>query len=165
MCLGEVEHCRGSYARAAYLYQQSLEICRELGDKPGISNALLNAGHVDMRQGHFRQAASRFKESLTLRRQLSDTRGMIESLGAIAAVAASMGDPLMAGRLFGATETALRSTTFHLYPVDRLEYNRNLGLASANSGLSAAEWAVALSEGAALSLDEAAGAALRWLQR
>lgn len=79
----------------------------------------------------------------------------------MAAVAASMDDPSRAGRLFGATEAALRSTSFHLYPVDRLEYNRNLRLASANSGLSEAAWAVALSEGAALSLDEAAGVALQ----
>jgi len=157
--LGEVEHCRGSYSKAGYLYQQSLDICRELGDKVGISNALLGAGHVEMRQGHPRQAATRFNESLIIRRQLTDMRGIIESLAAISGVAAALHDPLMAGRLFGATEAALRSTTFHLYPVDLLEYNRNM--AAAKSRLSAAAWAVAQSEGAAMSLDEASDAALQ----
>jgi predicted ATPase/transcriptional regulator with XRE-family HTH domain len=156
--LGEVEHCRGNYDKADYLYQQSLEICRELGDKPGISNALLDAGHVDMRRGHARQAAVRFKESLAIRRQLNDTRGIIESLAALAGAAASLGEALMAGRLFGAVNISLRSTTFHLYPVDRLEYTRNR--ASAESRLSEADWASALSEGEAMSLGEAAGAAL-----
>ena len=156
--LGEVEHCRGNYDKADYLYHQSLEICRELGDKPGISNALLDAGHVDMRRGHTRQAAVRFRESLAMRRQLNDTRGIIESLAALAGAAASLGEASMAGRLFGAVEGALRSTTFHLYPVDRLEYTRNR--ASAGSRLSEADWASALSRGATMSLDEAAAAAL-----
>ncbi len=159
--LGEVEHCRGSYNKADYLYQQSLEICRELGDKPGISSALLDAGHVDIRRGHATQAAARFKESLTTRRHLGDTRGMIESLAAMAGVTASLGDLSMAGCLFGAVDAALRSTGFHLYPVDRLEYSRNLEMADANPRLSEAAWAAALSEGAAMSLDEAADAALQ----
>jgi predicted ATPase/transcriptional regulator with XRE-family HTH domain len=159
--LGEVEHCRGSYGKADYLYQQSLEICRELGDKLGISDALLDAGHVDIRQGRARQAAGRFKESLIIRRKLSDTRGTIESLAAVAGVTASLGDLSMAGRLFGAVNAALRSTGFHLYAVDRLEYDRNLGLASANSRLSEAAWTAALSEGAAMSLEQAADAAIQ----
>jgi tetratricopeptide (TPR) repeat protein len=156
--LGEVEHCRGNYDKADYLYQQSLEICRELGDKPGISNALLDTGHVDMRRGHTRQAAVRFSESLAMRRQLNDTRGIIESLAALAGAAAWLAEASMAGRLFGAVDASLRSTTFHLYPVDLLEYTRNR--ASAESGLSETEWTEALSEGGAMSLDEAAGAAL-----
>jgi predicted ATPase/transcriptional regulator with XRE-family HTH domain len=155
--LGEVEHCQGNYDRADYLYQQSLEICRELGDKVGISNALLDAGHVDMRRGNARQAALRFGESLAIRRQLNDTRGIMESLAALAGAAASLGEAPMAARLFGALEASLRSTTFHLYPVDRLEYTRNLE--SARSRLSEADWATALSRGATMSLDEAAGAA------
>ncbi len=159
--MGEVEHCRGSYNKADYLYQQSLEICRELGDKPGISNALLDMGHVDMRGGHIRQAAARFRESLTTRRQLGDTRGTIESLAAMAGAAALLGDFSMAGRLFGAVNATLRSTGFHLYPVDRVEYNRNLELASANPRLNETTWAAALSEGAAMSLDDAADVALQ----
>jgi tetratricopeptide (TPR) repeat protein len=155
--LGEVEHCRGNYDKADYLYQQSLEICRELGDKVGISNALLDAGHVDMRRGNARQAALRFSESLAIRRQLNDTRGIIESLAALAGAAASLGEASMAGRLFGAVDASLRSTTFHLYPVDRLEYTRNL--ATVASLVTEADWATARSEGAAMSLDEAAGAA------
>jgi predicted ATPase/transcriptional regulator with XRE-family HTH domain len=157
--LGEVEHCRGNYTRANYLYQQSLEICRELGDKPGISNGLLDAGHVDIRQGHPRQAAMRFSDSLTIRKQLSDTRGIIEGLAALAGAAAALAKPSVAGRLFGATNDALRTTTFHLYAVDRLEYDRNM--AAASSLLNETAWAVALSEGATMSLDEAAGAALQ----
>jgi predicted ATPase/transcriptional regulator with XRE-family HTH domain len=157
--LGEVGHCRGNYTRADYLYQQSLEICRELGDKSGMSNALLDAGYVDMRQSRPRQAAARFSESLAIRRELNDTRGTIESLAALAGAAGLLGKPSIAGRLFGATESALRSTTFHLYPVDRLEYDRTM--AAAKSRLSEAAWAVALSEGAAMSLDEAATAALQ----
>jgi predicted ATPase len=159
--MGEVEHCRGNYAKAVYLYQQSLQICRELGDKPGISSALLNLGHVDMRREHPGKAAARFRESLTIRRQLGSTRGTIESLAAIAGVAAALGDLLMAGRLFGAVHAALRSTGFRLYPIDRIEYDRNLRLASPTSRVSEAAWATALSEGAAMSLDEAAAAALQ----
>jgi predicted ATPase/transcriptional regulator with XRE-family HTH domain len=155
--LGEVEHCRGNYDKADYLYQQSLEICRELGDKVGISNALLDAGHVDMRRGNARQAAARFSEGLAIRRQQNDTRGIIESLAALAGAAASLGEGSTAGRLFGAVDAALRSTTFHLYPVDRLEYTRNLE--SARSRLSEEDWTSAFSEGAAMSLGEAAGAA------
>jgi tetratricopeptide (TPR) repeat protein len=159
MRLGEVEHCRANYTKAGYLYQQGLEICRELGDKTGISNTLLDAGYVDMRQEHPRQAAVRFNESLSIRRELNDTRGTIESLAALAGAAGLLSKPSIAAHLFGAIESALRSTTFHLYPVDRLEYDRTM--AAVKSRLSEAAWAVALSEGAAISLDEAATAALQ----
>jgi hypothetical protein len=84
-------------------------------------------------------------------------------VAALAGVAASLGEPSMAGRLFGAIEVALRSTTFHLYPVDRLEYDRNM--TAAKSKLSEAAWAVALSEGETISLDKATSAALQLNQR
>ena len=75
----------------------------------------------------------------------------------------ALGKSSMSGRLFGATEAALRSTTFHLYPVDRLEYGRNMDAISA--ALGEAAWAAALSEGAAMSLDEAAALVLQLDQR
>jgi predicted ATPase len=158
--LGEVEHCRGSYEKANYLYQQSLEICRELGDKPGMSNALLDVGHVEMRRGHTDQAVARFTESLGIRRQLGDTRGTMESLCAMAGVVAMQGDLRRSARLFGAVRSALRATGFHLYPVDRLEYERNLANAQARSGPGEAAWLAALAEGEAIPLDEAARLAL-----
>ena len=157
--LGEVEHCRGNYTKADYLYQQSLEICRELGDKPGTGSALLNRGHVDMRQGNLRQAALRFNESLMIRSGLSDTRGMIESLAAAAGLAAALDDLSAAGRLFGITGSLLRSTGFHLYAVDRLEYEQNM--AAARSKLDDKAWEGGVAEGERMSVAEAAELALQ----
>jgi hypothetical protein len=158
-----VEHCRGSFEKAAYLYQQSLEICRELGDKPGTSSALLNLGYIDLRQGSGRRAAARFRESLLIRREINDARGLIESLAASVGLALALGDAAAAGRLFCATEAALRSTHFHMYAVDRLEYERHK--AAALSRLGEGAWRAALVDVGGMSLDEAADAALKLYRR
>jgi hypothetical protein len=100
---------------------------------------------------------------MTICRQLNDTRGIIASLAALAGAAAAWGESTTASRLFGATEAALRSTRFHLYAVDHREYERNM--AAAHSRLSEGAWAIALPAGAAMSLTEAAEAALQLAQR
>jgi predicted ATPase/transcriptional regulator with XRE-family HTH domain len=157
--LGEVQYCRENYAKAAYLYQQSLEICQELGDKPGISGALLNLGYVDVRHGDLGQARARFRESLTIRRQLSDARGLIDAMAAMAGLASALGKAHLAGRLSGATEATLRTTGYRLYTADRIEYERHM--AAARSKLGEDAWLAALSEGALMSLNDAADEALR----
>jgi tetratricopeptide (TPR) repeat protein len=161
--LGELEHCRGNYSKAGYLYQQSLDVCRDLGDKAGTSSALINLGHLDLRQGNPGQASVRFRESLVLHKRLNDTRGVIESLAAWAGVAAAFGELAAASRLFGATEALLRSTNFHLYTVDLLEYERNMAAVRARLGEDA--WAAGLSEGGRMSREEAFDTALRLHQR
>jgi non-specific serine/threonine protein kinase len=75
---------------AADLAEQSLTLCRELGDPTGLAEALCAGGIITR---HFGREAALLEESVSLRRGLGDRRGLADSLYALADVAIKLGDP------------------------------------------------------------------------
>src|SRR5438105_4121141 len=86
-----------AYGRA--VYQDSLAIRRELGDRPGIAASLNNLGLVAFEQGDYPAARALYEESLAIRRELGDRRGIALSLGNLGTVAFEQGDHLAARAL------------------------------------------------------------------
>jgi Tetratricopeptide repeat len=101
------------------MYEESLSMLRELGDKWGITIVLLNLGHVAHSQGDYATARSMYKESLSMQRELGDKRGCAECLAGLGGVAAGMGQAQAqtraeghaerGARLLGATEALLEA--------------------------------------------------------
>ncbi|MBI3661211.1 tetratricopeptide repeat protein [Candidatus Acetothermia bacterium] len=83
---------QGDYTAARSLYQESLIIQRELGDKPGITASLNNLGNVAYMQGNYAEARSLYEESLAIKRELGDQRGIAISLGNLGNVAREQED-------------------------------------------------------------------------
>lgn len=83
---------QGDFARAHSLYEECLEIQRELGDKREIARTLNNLGVVAGEQGEYKLAESLFEEGLAIQRELKDRRGIARTLNNLGVIAHDRGD-------------------------------------------------------------------------
>ena len=74
------------------LYEESLALRRELGDKQGIAVGLSNLGNALQAQGNYASSRSLLEESLALRRDIGDKRGVAISLNNLGIVVLLQGD-------------------------------------------------------------------------
>jgi predicted ATPase/transcriptional regulator with XRE-family HTH domain len=157
--LGEVARCQDDDERAATLYAESLQLHQDLGNKPETPRLLHNLGYVALHRGEIAQATAYFRDSLALFQQLGMARGIAENMAGLAAVAASLGRPAGAARLWGAAEALHETEGTPVWPADRREHARYQALARAQLDL--ASWDAAWQEGRA---NPQAVAALRHLE-
>ncbi|NIU80714.1 tetratricopeptide repeat protein, partial [Candidatus Bathyarchaeota archaeon] len=61
---------KGDLYKAGEYHEKSLEVYRELGDRPGEASALNNLGLVQWSKGNLNAAAEYYEESLSIRREL-----------------------------------------------------------------------------------------------
>lgn len=73
---GLLASAQGDYMVASKLYEESLAIRRELGDKPGIAALLNNQGNLAYHQSNYAAARKLFEKSLAIRRELGDKPGI-----------------------------------------------------------------------------------------
>jgi predicted ATPase/DNA-binding SARP family transcriptional activator len=88
------------YTLAAALHEESLAICRGLGEPLGIARALGNLGLVAWDQGRYAQARSHYEEALEIFRELGDNRRIAATLHALALVTGDQGDYARARSLY-----------------------------------------------------------------
>jgi predicted ATPase/DNA-binding winged helix-turn-helix (wHTH) protein len=93
---------RGEWAAAYELYEQSLVIAREFGTPWEIGTALREIGLAECDEGRCDIALQHLAEAMTILHGLGDRPGVIESLEALAGVAAATAAPRRAARLWGA---------------------------------------------------------------
>src|SRR5208282_3044244 len=96
---GGLAYYQGDFPGALALYEESLAISRELGDRRLTAYALNNLGNVVYDQGDLAAARARHEESLAIRRELGDRRGMATTLNNLGNVAYTQGDFLSAREL------------------------------------------------------------------
>ncbi len=65
MNLGSVYNNQGKWAEAIACYEQSLETKRQLGDRHGVGQTLMNLGVVHNRRNQIEQARTLWREALT----------------------------------------------------------------------------------------------------
>ena len=161
--LGEVVHELGDAARAQVLYEESLALYRRQSDKKGTATSLVGLGRVAASQGDAARARVLHEESLTLHRELGNKRGMAYSLEGLASVVATAPgiapDALArAVRHLGAAAALRTAIGTALEPYDRARYERTVTGIRANLG--AAAFAVAWTEGQAMTTEQAVAYAL-----
>jgi tetratricopeptide (TPR) repeat protein len=71
---------RGDTGEATRLHRESLDLCRECGDKRGMAFALHNLGVVATHSGEYNQARDLLQEALAIRRDLRHTWGIAVTL-------------------------------------------------------------------------------------
>jgi non-specific serine/threonine protein kinase len=90
---------QSDHAAAQSLYEESLGICRDLGNKHGIASALHGLGGTSHNQGDFTIARSQYEESLTIHRELGDKQGIASALNLLGLLACHQGDYVTARSL------------------------------------------------------------------
>src|SRR3989442_7149943 len=78
--LGRVYNNQGRWEEAIACHEQSLAICRQLGDRHGEAQALTNLGNVYQNQGRWEEAIACYEQSLPVFRQLGDRHGEARTL-------------------------------------------------------------------------------------
>jgi tetratricopeptide (TPR) repeat protein len=97
-----VASVRREYVRATVLYEESLALKRQLGDRPGIALLLNNLGTATYAQGAFDRASGLYRESLALARQASDTQTIALAQHGLGNVAYAQGKYCRARTLYEA---------------------------------------------------------------
>lgn len=83
---------QAEYATAVPHLERNLALRREIGDKPGIADALRRLGSVLREQGELAAAYALFEEGLAISRESGDKTGVAGSLHALGTVALYEGD-------------------------------------------------------------------------
>ncbi len=100
---------RGDYARAGAWREESLALCREVGDPQLVAESLLTLGSVAAVQGNSDRATALFEESLMLARSVDDRRTAAHALNQIGEVSRARGDDTRAMELYEESLTLWRA--------------------------------------------------------
>ncbi|MFL5734305.1 MAG: ATP-binding protein, partial [Chloroflexia bacterium] len=96
---GTLAWSQGDYEAARPLFEESLAIWRELGDKHGVANMLNNLGIVALPLGNYAEAYALHEESLGIYRELGDKWSIALALANLGLVALNRGNFGEAGNL------------------------------------------------------------------
>ena len=89
---GNLTQQQGDYEAARALYQESLAIFSELGDRRRIAGSLVNLGNLAKAQGKYPAARDLYEEGLVIFRELGHRSGIAASLGNLGIVAYEQGE-------------------------------------------------------------------------
>jgi len=78
--LGIIHQDQGNYEEAMKLYNQSLEINKELGIKSGIAQTMHNLGNVHCLQGNYKEAVKLYNQSLEINKELGNKRRIAQTI-------------------------------------------------------------------------------------
>jgi tetratricopeptide (TPR) repeat protein len=148
----------GDYAAARSSYEEGLAL-RRAGENTGmIGWALLEVGHAAWLQGEPAVTQSHAVEAVGLFRKIEDKDGLLAALESLVVAALAQGRKEYAARLMGAAEA--RRQPVALLGADWWRRPRERIGEAVHAALSEQEFAVAWSEGAAMSLEAAIELAL-----
>lgn len=98
--LGNIRYQLGEHNEAHRLYQDSLKIYRELGDKSGVSRSLHQLGMLAQETGDLDEARRLYQDSLKISQELGDKNGVSRSLHQLGNLAFATGDLTEARQLY-----------------------------------------------------------------
>ncbi|MDY7055289.1 CHAT domain-containing protein, partial [Limnospira fusiformis] len=91
---------RGNWDEAERLYQQSLALRTELGDRAGMASSWGVLGDIQRNRGNWDEAERLYQQSLALRSELGDRQGMATTWGSLGEIQRNRGNWEEAERLF-----------------------------------------------------------------
>jgi non-specific serine/threonine protein kinase len=145
LSLGNAAVEAGDCAQAYQLYEESLALCRELGDERSTALALYGSGLVAVECNEYHEATIRLKEALALFRRLRNDLDVALCLECLALVPVGQGQAARAARLWGASDALLEKLRIPLF--SRCIARRERGMAAARAQLDEAAFAAAWAEG------------------
>lgn len=159
-CLGYAAVLQDDNGRATALCDEALAYAdeHEVASEQIVAETLINLVLAALGQGDYGRAISSFEKALSISQASGAKSSLINALEGAASLAGARGYAAEAARLWGAAEAGRETTGIALPPGDRTLHEPYLS--SSRSRLGEEAWEEALSEGYALSLDEAATYAL-----
>jgi predicted ATPase/class 3 adenylate cyclase/DNA-binding XRE family transcriptional regulator len=106
---GVLATIQDDFEQATALYEQSLALQRDLGDRQGIAACLNNLGNVAIDQGDYERAAILLEDSLALRREMDDPWAIANCLNNLGRVADCQGNYTWAAQLYEESLTLLQA--------------------------------------------------------
>lgn len=140
----------GRLEQAGTLLEESLRICRELGDIIREASVLHAMGSVALTAGHRDTAGRRYRDALRIRVGVGARNRIAQSLEG---VAATMSDERYAARLFGCADSVRDAVGAPRKPEEEPVYER--ALAELRNALGEDSLRQAMEAGRALSLEAA----------
>ncbi len=127
--LGSIAARHLNYTDARSYLQSGLALYAKLGDRWGAAAVRAILGRLSVQEGDYAGARQDLLDSLRQRIELGDKRGIAECFEGLAELAAAVGQPERAVRLFGAAERLRENIRAPLPPADRRELDRSVAAA------------------------------------
>jgi len=150
---GELARFRGDDEGARALYGESLALYDDLDFHAPAALVRHNLGYVAQHQGNPRLGLSYFAVALARQVKHEDRLNIGHCLAGVAGMVAELGRPAPAARLFGAAAALLTAMGASFWPVDKVDFDRNLNETRALLGEEA--FAAAFAAGGAMPLAQA----------
>ncbi len=157
---GVVAASRADLERAVTRHEEALELFREIGDWQGTLACVGHLGLLALVQGDFERALRLQRESLRQGWEADDKMPIQTSLFVLACVAARLGQPVRAARVWGASEGMQEAYGVYPAPITYSLTDYEDLLATARSQLEEETWSAAWAEGKAMTLARAVEYAL-----
>jgi non-specific serine/threonine protein kinase len=148
---------QGDLDSAVPQLEESLALCRELGDRRSASMALFVLGVTELRRGNLERGATLLEEGAQISRELGDRLGAPYFAEGLAKLSAMRSRPVRAARLWGAAEALRERDGLSLSKFDRANTDYERDLVLVRSALDEATFDAAWAEGRAMSFEQAVG--------
>jgi len=148
----------GDLVHARPALEDALVHLRQRGMPFGVFRTLLALGYVRFEQGDVAGAEALYREGLALSQEMPLLAFVTIGLDGQAMVAAAMGQPRRAARLWGATEALREVLSADRWHVFQRDYDRMI--AAARTAVSTVEWEAAWAAGRTLTVAQAVAEAL-----
>jgi len=149
---GEMLLIQGEQAQARERLEESLATFQELGDRWSTAEALLSLARVALSESELAEACARYQESMAIAREINARDLIASALEGIGALAVTQGEPAWAARLWGTAQALRAAIGAPLPQVYRPNYES--ALATARTHLGEEAFAMALTEGEAMALEQ-----------
>jgi tetratricopeptide (TPR) repeat protein len=156
--LGTLYRYQGDYDQAEQYYEKSLAVGREFSIKQEGSFILYNLSMVALQQNNYSIARLRFLDYFEVARKIYEKLSACDLLVSFAAIAAGMGKPERAARLYGAVQALFETTDYRIPPFDQAEFDRHIQIA--RSQLGGATFEEFMAEGYEMTMEQAIAYAL-----
>jgi tetratricopeptide (TPR) repeat protein len=150
---GDVARDQGDLGAARALYEQGLQIFRELGDRWGIAGTLADLGNLASEQGNYSRAQDLYRQSIRIFQELEHKRGIARLLECFACSAAAQLEAERSLRLAGAAAALRQNIGAPLTPAEHAKLEASLH--PARQALGSTGCGTAWSNGWALSAEQA----------
>ncbi|MEW6402499.1 MAG: tetratricopeptide repeat protein [Chloroflexota bacterium] len=97
--MGELATEEGDYNAARGIFQEAIEIFKELEDQRGLADMEMQIGWAEMRTGHYREAKQHLDQFLALAQQSGDQQHLAFAYSGLGEVAVREGEQDLASRL------------------------------------------------------------------
>jgi predicted ATPase/DNA-binding SARP family transcriptional activator len=145
----------GDLDSAVSQLEESLALCRELGDMRVAAISLHTLGMIELMRGNLDRGAATLEEGARITQELKDRPGIAYHAWALGEVNALRGRPVRAARLWGAAEALREQMGTYLSQFDLAQSRYEQGLADVRAALSEASFDAAWAEGRTMSAEQA----------